>query len=523
MEEQDIVPFDQGVSKTCSVATLGVCVVGVQVEAQVSGALRRFSLVGLPDGVLREARDRVRCAIENSGLSFPHREVIVSLGPAALPKFGSGFDLAIAVSILIADKQLNVPGLDRCLFLGELSLDGSVKHVPGVLAACTFAKERGFRSVIVPQENTEEASLVSDVRVFSVKHLRECIAFLRGDTALEQVSPRIFSIREYVGPTFGEVVGQYAAKRAAEIVAAGGHNLLMVGPPGSGKSMLASRLPSIIPPLTGPEVIDVARVYSIVRSDPTIGTIGRRLDKILFGERPFRAPHHSISTAGLIGGGSEPGPGEISLAHRGVLFLDEFPEFKRDALEALRQPMESGSIVLSRARLKITFPASFLLIAAMNPCPCGRRGLGRSDCECSPGQLQRYRAKVSGPLLDRIDLQIWVPPVQLPQFHQREQIDPTQDMRHRVLEARVRQEQRFGTTERINAHMTANEVKKFCALDANSMKLVERAAETMRLSARAYSRVLKVARTIADLAGARDLSDEHLAEALTYRLSKEYS
>lgn len=507
------------VAKARTTALFGIDAFPVSVEAQIIGSLRRFSIVGLPDSALRESKDRVRCAIENSGFGFPPREVIVSLAPAALPKFGAGFDFAIALSILAADGQVDPTGLRHKFFIGELALDGGVSSAPGALAAANYLKNRGRGgSLVVSQKDADEAALIEGVQVFGVQSLLEAIAFLNGNAELSPTkAPHGARERRYPGQGFGDVVGQHAAKRALEIVAAGGHNLLMVGPPGAGKSMLAQRISSILPPLTLDESIEQLRVRSALELTNPESTPSAQTG--LVGYRPFRAPHHSASLAGLIGGGPHPVPGEISLAHRGVLFMDELPEFRRDVLEALRQPLESAEVVISRAKLRLRFPADFMLLAAMNPCPCGRKGSPEQTCQCTLSQIQRYQAKLSGPLLDRIDIKVWVSAVPVMELARELPEDPTAGMHERVALARKIQQERFKDERKTNSRMSPAEVKEYCLLEPQAKSMLEKAATTMSLSARGYSRILKVGRTIADIGGSVAIEAPHVSEALSYRIN----
>lgn len=499
-----------------SAAVIGVDAMPIEIEAQLFGTLRRLAIVGLPDGALREARDRVRCAVENSGFEFPDGEVVISLSPAGLPKAGSGFDLGIALSILTAARFVPQAAASRVLVLGELGLDGSLRPARGVLAVACLVRKLGDVELLVPPENLAEAALVEGVRARAASRLEEAIAYLAGRHELEPFVPDPAQATGAPrGSGFGDVVGQYTAKRALEIVAAGGHNLLMVGPPGSGKSMLAERLPSILPPLSADEQIEVARIHSAASVHVADGA---RVDALPTA-RPYRAPHHSTSAAGLIGGGPMPIPGEISLAHRGVLFLDEVTELRREALEALRQPLEMRHITICRAKFRLQFPADFVLLAAMNPCPCGRKGLRDRSCRCPAGLVSRYVSRISGPILDRIDLQIDVPAVPVDQLRAGPGADPTEKMRERVLDARSRQAARFGTESRFNAHLKPREIREHCRLDADGEAVLDDATGKFSLSARGYSRVLKVARTIADLEGSSCVRSGHLREALSYRMS----
>lgn len=524
--------FKRMIGRAYSTTLVGIDSLLVSVEAQITGALKRFTMVGLPDGVVRESRERVRCAIEQSNLSFPTGDLVISLSPATLPKFGSGFDLAIAVSILVAAGVIPVERVSNLIFLGELALDGSIRAAKGALSAACLASNLQNMKVVVSKQSAHEARLVDGVDVFAVSSLEQlvgCLSGARDITDLLLQSETSSSNREESAPAlaglgFGDVVGQFGAKRALEISAAGGHSTLMVGSPGSGKSMLAARIVSLLPPLSLLEQIEVTKIHaaSAIGSSDSAGLESRGsgggglsggLNGGLIQYSPFRAPHYSLSTAGLVGGGPIPAPGEISLAHRGVLFLDELTEMRRETLESLRQPLETKSITVSRAKLRVTFPANFIFLAAVNPCPCGKRGLEGGGCLCSPGAVARYFGRISGPILDRIDLQVWVPPVPITDFAKPSAEDPTAGMRERVLKAREIQLQRG----KLNAGLSAAEVKRYCQLSSECSQLVEKASQRFKLSARGYSRILRTSRTIADLEGSLEILPNHIAEVLQYR------
>jgi magnesium chelatase family protein len=497
-------------ARITSATPWGVDARPVLVEVDAHNGLPQMQIVGLPDASVRESRERVRSAIKNSGFDLPPRVIVVNLAPADLRKEGNHLDLAIATALLSALGEIPEESLNRRLLCGELGLDGSVRPVRGGLAIADLATREDFRELILPAPNAGEAAALGTVPVIPVRTLAEAVDHLLEHRPLDPgAPPPPIADPRTGGPDLSEVRGQEGAKRALEVAAAGGHNLLFIGPPGSGKTMLARRLPGILPPLTLAESIAVTKIHSRVAEEPP---------SRLIAERPFRSPHPGISTAGMVGGGSIPRPGEASLSHAGVLFLDELPEFRRDALEALRQPLEEGQITVVRTRARFDFPARFALLASMNPCPCGHLGDPRHDCRCPPPLVERYRARISGPLLDRIDLHVEVPAVSLAELRSRPG-ERSADVAARVLAARERQRSRFGerTSTPINAAMEPEELRRHCRLEQDARKLLDTAFERLHLSARAVTRILKVARTIADLAGAEKIAPGHVGEAIQYR------
>ncbi|MCX5811907.1 MAG: YifB family Mg chelatase-like AAA ATPase [Proteobacteria bacterium] len=501
------------ISRVSTATIYGIDGIRIDVEVDISFGLPAFNIVGLPETSVKESKERVRAAIRNAGFEFPNDRITINLAPADVRKEGSSFDLPIAMGILISMGIIREEVVRGCLITGELSLDGRIKGIRGILPIAILAAREGVKSLIAPLANGNEASIIKGLKIYGANHLIEIVHHFLGDGELKEFQRNEDAAVEHTsdaGLNFSDIKGQAQAKRALEISASGGHNVLMIGPPGSGKTMLARRIPTILPPLHYEEAIETTKIHSIA------GLLDA--DKYLVLERPFRAPHHSISDAGLIGGGHIPKPGEVSLAHNGVLFLDEFPEFKRNVLDSLRQPLEDGNVTISRVTHSITFPAKFMLIAAMNPCPCGYWGDSRRACICSGSQIRKHRSRISGPLLDRMDMHIEVPPVTVRELSIEKEEETSEKIRERVLGAHRIQEDRFkGRKIFSNCHMAPRMIKKYCALDDSGRTLLENAVDKFGLSPRAYHRILKVARTIADLDNTDQILEPHLAEAIQYR------